>query len=175
MIKDRIIQSKGDKRKYFISVFIGTGIFITFIESLFPRPLPFLRLGLGNIVIVAGLGVFSLKELILIQIFRLFLAGILRGTLLGLPFFLGLIGGIASILGMYVCYKFFYKFFSLIGICVLGALISNSSQLLASLYFFPVQVVRFLVPVVILIALITGSITGIISQYFYKKVLLYSG
>lgn len=154
------------KRITRISVLTGLAIGIYALETLMPKPLPWLRLGLSNAVVLCILTIFGLRDALIVSILRTTIGTLITGTFLTPFFFFGLLGGITSTLVMGFFYYYIRKAFSLIGISILGALSHNAVQLLLaySLYIKRVEIF-YLVPVFILLAIFTGSLTGMAAIY----------
>ena len=66
-------------------------------------------------------------------------------------------------------WQIFFRFitFSIFGISLIGALISNLSQAFLSKYLFNLPDIRFLIVPVFILSLITGSVVGIITMILY--------
>ncbi|MDI6840784.1 MAG: Gx transporter family protein [bacterium] len=154
-----------------LSFLTGIAIGIYAIETIIPKPLPWLRLGLSNAVVLCVIVIFSLKYGLLVSILRTGVGSLLTGTFIT-PFFLfGLSGGIASTGAMWLFYNIGKRVFSLIGVSIIGALTHNIVQLyVAYLIYIKRPEIFYLLPVFILLSIITGSITGIGAIYL-KKIL----
>lgn len=149
-----------------ISVLTGLAVGIYALETLIPKPLPWLRLGLSNAIVLCTLTMFGLRDALMVSILRTTIGTLIVGTFLTPFFFFGLLGGITSTLVMGLLYFYVRKTFSLIGISILGALSHNTVQLLLaySLYIKRVEIF-YLVPVFIVLAIFTGSLTGTAAIY----------
>lgn len=154
------------KRITRISVLTGLAIGIYALETLIPKPLPWLRLGLSNAIVLSILTIFGFRDALIVSILRTTIGTLITGTFLTPFFFFGLLGGITSTLVMGFLYYYVRKAFSFIGISILGALSHNAVQLLLaySLYIKRVEVF-YLVPIFILLAIFMGSLTGTAAIY----------
>ena len=149
----------------------GIAIGIYALETLIPKPLPWLRLGLSNAVVLCVIVIFGLKYGLLVSIFRTTIGSLLTGMFLNPFFFFGLLGGIVSTCVMWGSYTIGRKYFSLIGISIIGALTHNTAQLfLAYIMYIKRVEVFYLLPVFILLSVIAGIITGAGAIYL-KKIL----
>lgn len=70
-----------------------------------PKPLPFMRLGLANLPIMAGLALLTTKETILLIFLKILLQAFVSGTLFSYVFLFSLAGTVASGFGMMLVYK----------------------------------------------------------------------
>ncbi|MFO7889199.1 MAG: Gx transporter family protein [bacterium] len=157
-----------------LSLLIAAASILFTIENMIPSPLPWFRLGLSNIVTLLVLKWWGLKDSLIVVILRVFLGGLLSGKLFSPLFIISLSGGITSALGMGIVMLYRNKFFSLIGISIIGASIKNIFQLFtAYLLFIRNMSIFSLIPMFMLISLITGTIIGIAVHVIDKK--LYAG
>ena len=146
---------------------IATGIYA--IETLIPKPLPWLRLGLSNAVVLCVLATFGFKYGLLVSIVRTTVGSFITGMFLTPFFFFGLSGGIVSTCVMWIAYTGWKKIFSLIGISILGALAHNITQFFLAYVMFIKRVeVFYLLPVFILLSLVAGTITGFGAIYLKR-------
>ncbi|MCK4352377.1 Gx transporter family protein [candidate division WOR-3 bacterium] len=149
----------------------GIAIGIYAIETLIPKPFPWLRLGLSNAVVLCVVVIFGLKKGLIVSILRTTVGSLITGTFLTPFFFFGLSGGIASTCVMWVFYALGKKTFSLIGISIMGALAHNVVQLyVAYIMYIKRPEVFYLLPVFLLLSVVMGSITGIGAIYLKKLI-----
>ena len=158
----------GKRRIYDIIFFAFLSSFIAAIENMFPRPVPYFRIGFSFIIILMVIDVFSFKELLLLILIKNISVAIVFAYILTPPFYLGLCGGITSILIMKFM-SYFKNTFSALGISLAGSLISNLSQAFLSKYLFNLPDISFLIVPVFILSLITGSIVGIITMILYTE------
>ena len=116
-----------------------------------PLPIPGVRLGLANMVILTVLYTEGFKIACIVSISRVFLGSFFSGTFLGIAFWPTLAGAVKSR-------------FSPVGVSVMGALAHNTSQLAAIYPFFPNAGLFYYLPFLILLAVPAGILTGIIGR-----------
>ncbi len=153
-----------DKEKL-IYVFVALSSAIYVLESYFPRPLPWIKIGFANIIILIAVYLFSLRTVLLIIFLRVLVGSLITGTLFTPTFFLSLFSGITSGIVMYFFKIIPEKLISPLGISIIGAEIHIFSQLLL-VYIFIIRdkIIFQLTPFLILFSLFTGIITGYISK-----------
>lgn len=152
-----------------ITLLSGIAIGIYAAETIIPKPLPWLRLGLSNAVILCVIVSFGIKYALPVSIIRTTVGSLLTGMFLNPFFLLGLLGGIASTLVMWIFYVIGKRVFSLIGISIIGALVHNIVQLyLAYAMYIKNREVFYLLPIFIILSIIFGTITGIGATYLNK-------
>lgn len=152
-----------------ISVFTAATVSLFVIESLIPRPVPGIRLGLANIFILLVLLNYGYKEALLVGILKSVIGSIVIGRLFTPSFLLSISGTIVSVTIMGIAVRY-GRGLSLIGISILGAESHTITQvLIISVLFLGKASLSFLLPTFVLLSLITGSITGISAYWLYTK------
>jgi heptaprenyl diphosphate synthase len=171
----------GKKRIAYISVLIAVASTLQIVESLFPHPLPWLRLGLANMITLTSLVIFGYAVAIQVAVLRTILSSFLLGTFFTPGFFLSFSGALVSALVMGGVYSLGrigksnpspqYLFgFSIIGVSILGAVSHNVTQLfLAYLFLIRHKGVFLTLPFLIVAAVVTGFITGYGANYLSRE------
>jgi len=171
----------GKKRIVYISVLIALASTLQIVESLFPHPLPWLRLGLANMITLTSLVIFGYAVAVQVAVLRTILSSFLLGTFFTPGFFLSFSGALASALVMGGVYSLGrigksnpspqYLFgFSIIGVSILGAVSHNVTQLfLAYLFLIRHKGVFLILPFLIVAAVVTGFITGYGANYLSRE------
>ncbi|MEI0478462.1 Gx transporter family protein [Brachyspira pulli] len=160
---DSIKSHTGKRRIYDIIFFAFLSSFIAAVENMFPRPVPYFRIGFSFIIVLMVIDVFKFRELILLILIKNISVAIVFAYIFTPPFYLGLCGGITSIIIMKLM-SYLKNTFSIFGISLAGSLISNLSQAFLSKYLFSLPDISFLIVPVFVLSLITGSIVGIITM-----------
>ncbi len=163
-----ISTHSGKRRVYDIIFFAFLSSFIAALENMFPRPIPYFRIGFSFIVILIILDYFKISELLLLILIKNVSVAIVFAYIFTPPFYLGLIGGLCSVIIM----KFFRlmpNIFSFFGVSLIGALSSNLSQAFLSKYLFSLPSIKFLIIPVLILSLITGSVVGFFTLFFNKN------
>ena len=159
---------KGKRRIYDIIFFAFLSSFIAALENMFPRPIPYFRIGFSFIIIITVLDAFKLRELILLILIKNISVAIAFAYIFTPPFYFGLCGGIVSVIIMKLM-RYFKVAFSFFGISLTGALTSNLSQAFLSKYLFNLPDIKFLIVPVFVISLITGSVVGIMTIFLIRN------
>lgn len=164
------MQSPNDKLKKLVFwIVLSTIIYVT--ENMLPRPMPWLKIGLANIVFLLLLkkNIFELRTLFLILFFRNLIGAYHSGALLPPVFLTGLIAGAASIISMFIMLKIFGNRISLIGMSITGALVNMAMQICAgSLLVYQNFTLFNLLPYFLMYAYFAGIVTGIFANKLYK-------
>jgi heptaprenyl diphosphate synthase len=155
------------RRYCVLAMMLSIAIVLSILESFIPVFIPGVKLGLANVIILILLYEFSAKEAFLVNILRIVLVGILRSTLLTPTFLMSLSGGILSFLVMYLFSKM--KFFSIIGVSVIGAFTHSLGQVLAAIIIMSLSAVVYYLPFIGILSVITGVFTGIITKTYLAR------
>lgn len=157
---------------FHIALLSAYAVGIHSIEALIPTPIPWLRVGLANIITLTTLLLYGLKAGMTVTLIRVFLGSFFAGTFLGPAFVLSLGGGVSSTLVMWFSKILFGRLFSPIGLSLIGALTHNIAQLFLAYCFFvrKIEAVIIISPVIIFIGIITGAFNGIATSLIMKRV-----
>ncbi|MDR1956277.1 MAG: Gx transporter family protein [Treponema sp.] len=148
----------------------GFCLFLSTLEYLVPKPLPFMRIGLANVPLMLALDIFTLKSFAMLVIIKVVGQAIITGTFFSYIFLFSLAGTCSSAAVMYLLRRFLGpKRISFIGVSVLGALCSNGSQLVLARFFVFGGGIKFLVPPFLIAGIITGMSLGIFCETFTSR------
>ncbi|OQY32608.1 MAG: heptaprenyl diphosphate synthase [Spirochaetaceae bacterium 4572_59] len=166
-----------------IAMLGALSLFLSTVEYLFPRPIPFMRLGLANLPVILCLDLISsktgkagepgeflpLRGYFLLILLKVLGQGMVNGTMASYIFLFSISGSFASGLIMLLAWRFLRPDISFLGVSILGALVSNMAQILLSIIFiFGASAWRIL-PWFLGIGLISGLLIGLFAQRFSKK------
>lgn len=142
------------------------------IEAFIPTPLPWLRLGLANIITLTTLCLYGLRAGMTVTLTRVFVRSLLAGTFLGPAFIMSLGGGVASTLVMWALHSVFRRHLGIVSLSVFGALTHNIVQLFLAYFFFVrrIEAILIISPVFLLLGVATGIFNGIITNLIIKKI-----
>ncbi len=134
------------------------------LDSMVPRPVPFMRLGLANIPSVIALVRFGWIRTLELNVFRAFIVALVMGTAATPTFILSLSGAAAAASAMGVIRRVLGERVSIPGISVAGAVSSLWSQLLVAgviLHDIPVEGI---VPLLSGWGVISGVLVGVLAK-----------
>ncbi len=149
-----------------LSLLLSLAIVLNIIETSIPffgGQIPGLKLGLANIVTLFVLYKFSFKDALYVGILRVFLVGMLRTGLFSTTFLFSLTGVIISIVMMFL----FKRFFSIVGVSIIGAISHSVGQLVMALVLINTNMFYYL-PVFIVVSIITGTVIGILCKHLLE-------
>ena len=161
-----IRESKGRRRVYCAAFLATLSIFLAIAESIIPRPLPWMRLGLANAITLYAFSVMKPKEVLFVVVGRVVATSLLLGTFLSMGFLLSITGALSSFVVMLLLHRLCGRWLSLVGISILGAVSSNAAQLLVvNAVFIGSRLSYYLLPFLFLFALIGGVVSGLFGQF----------
>ncbi|MDD2331139.1 MAG: Gx transporter family protein [Candidatus Cloacimonetes bacterium] len=123
-------------------------------------PVPFIRIGLSNVVILSLILSGKYLAAILINLIKSVIGGVVTFTLLTPSTWLSLGGGFFAVLLMSLLH-YLHAGFSVYGISIAGAVVHNAIQLiLVRIFLISNPSVMFLLPALTIIALLSGLMVG---------------
>ncbi|MDF1554214.1 MAG: Gx transporter family protein [Deferrisomatales bacterium] len=134
------------------------------LELVLPRPAPWLRLGLGNALVLVALLRWGWREATWVALGKVLLGGLLGGGLFGPGFLLSCAGTVAAT-GVMVVASRLAPPLGCVGISVLGAVGHGFTQLaLARVLLLRTPALWALAPLVGSTAVLSGCITGVLAH-----------
>ncbi|MDO9287787.1 MAG: Gx transporter family protein [Thermodesulfovibrionales bacterium] len=158
--------------KYRIALLSAYAIAIHSFESMLPTPIPWLRLGVANIITLATLVLYGFRAAMMVTLIRVILSSIFIGTFLGPGFIMSLGGGVTSTFAMGIAFSIFPRLFGPVGLSLIGALFHNIAQLFLAYILFVQKIEPILIvsPILILLGTITGIVNGVIAGMLIKNI-----
>ena len=147
----------------------GLCLFLSTIEYLFPRPVPFMRLGLANLPILFSLRLLPFPYIMLLVLLKIIGQGLISGTLVSYVFLFSAAGSFTSAIIMFMVFKIPSNFISLIGVSVLGALAGNVIQLILSVKFIFGESAWVIAPLFLAIGTVSSFLIGLFAKKFMEK------
>ncbi|NLP04743.1 Gx transporter family protein [Candidatus Fermentibacteria bacterium] len=133
------------------------------LESFLPRPMPFIKPGLANVVTVLAVLSGGLYDGLRVNLLRSAAVALATGSLATPSFLLSIAGATASAAAMGFARPLVPGFLSVTGLSVLGSAASMASQLALAAAVIPGLPVAALVPVLAVWAAAAGVLTGILA------------
>jgi heptaprenyl diphosphate synthase len=150
-------------------------LFLSTVEYMIPKPLPFIRLGLANAPLLVALWLPPSSFFLLVFV-KIFGQALISGTLFSYIFLLSLSGTALSATAMYLLRRAVpEKYMSLAGISIAGALISNITQIVLARFFFLGPGALYIVPPFLAMGVASGTALGLFCQHFTAKSRWYNG
>jgi heptaprenyl diphosphate synthase len=152
-----------------LAFFTAFAVTIFAAESLIPKPLPFMKLGLANIVVIFILINFGFRDALIVTVTKSVIGGFVAGIIFTPTMIMSFGGSLSSVLMMYMLLNSRIKF-SIIGISIIGAVSHNITQLvIVRFLLIKESSVFYLTPILIIMGVVTGIVTGYIAFVLNKK------
>lgn len=153
-----------------IARYAAAAIALTVAEAAIPSPLPGVKPGLANIVVLIVLMRHGWRDAAWVSLLRVFAGSLLVGQFLAPGFFLGLAGALTSLAALAVAARLPTAWFGAVTASILAAFAHIGGQLLvARLWLVPHDGIFYLVPIFAASALVFGIVNGLIAAKLLKE------
>ena len=154
---------------HIIAKLSAIAIVLSIIEFFLPSPIPGIKPGIANIIILYTLVKFDLKTAAWVSLLRVFISSILVGSFLSPTFFLSLFGAVISLAFLFLFQKLPKKYFSLISFGIVASFGHIIGQFfIARLWIIPHDSIFNLLPFFFISALIFGILSGYLANTILK-------
>ena len=148
------------------AVLAALALALSYVEGMFPLPVPLpgFKLGLANIVTVFALYALGAAQALAVLLVRVLLGAMFAGNASALIF--SLFGGLAA-LGVMAMLSRFGRL-SVYGVSVGGAAAHNGGQVCAAMLTLGSSAPLAYLPVLLIVSLFTGALTGFIAALLLR-------
>ena len=175
-MNDKIIPKEQHKidfsnlRLIHLAFFTAFAITIYVVESFIPKPFPFMKLGLANMIVLLLLVSGNIRYVFVVIIGKTVVGGFFSGLFLSPTTLLSISGSLCSLMVMTLFIKSKVRF-SMIGISILGAVTHNLAQIaVVRLILIKENTIFYLTPLLIIMGIVTGIIIGYIAKLFMDRI-----
>ena len=152
-------------RDHQIAKLSAIAVALSLVEFFFPSPIPGVKPGIANIIILYTIFKFDLRMAIWVSIIRVFVTSIVLGSFLSPTFFLSLSGALFSLLSLIIFKNLSPKYFSLISFSLIASLAHIIGQfLIVRLWIIPHNGIFYLLPIFLVSAFIFGLGTALVTN-----------
>jgi len=144
-------------------------LFLSAVEYMIPKPLPFMRIGLANLPLMLALDIFPLPSFFVLVCIKILGQALITGTLFSYIFLFSMTGTFFSALLMFFLRRVFKERITFTGIGTAGAFVSNLSQLALAHVFIFRENTRYIAPAFLAAGLVTGIALGIFCEIFARS------
>lgn len=147
---------------------IALAFVFSYVEAMIPLPVfvPGMKLGLANLVSVAGLYSVGLAGTALVAMVRIVLVGFTFGNTFSMLY--GLAGGTASMTVMILARK--SGWFSPVGVSILGGIFHNAGQLIIAAFVVRTTGVFVYFPALLASGVVTGTVIGLLGGWIVERI-----
>jgi len=143
--------------------------FLSALEYMVPKPLPFMRLGIANLPILLAADLLPLPWYLALALVKVFGMSVISGSLFSYIALFSLAGTLTAALAMWLARRAMGRWVTSVGVSIVGAVASNAIQMgIASLVVFG-DAVRLLAPAFLASGLVTGALLGVFAEIFASK------
>ncbi|MBR6667629.1 MAG: Gx transporter family protein [Clostridia bacterium] len=153
------------KRVALCGLLLSMMLILGWIEKQIPTPHPALKLGLSNSVLIFAVYMLDIPTAYVLMTFKVFLSNVLFGSL-GMSFFLGLSGGVASLTAMVLISR--VKGMHPITVSIVGSVMHHVGQILMALFITDTAGMLAVLPFLMIGGLIFGAVTGVCADRVMK-------
>ncbi len=148
-----------------LGLLTAAAIVLGYFEHLLPiTGIPGVKLGLANTVLLYALYLLDVPSAVLLMLLKVGLSGLLFGGPAAMLY--SLAGGVLSLLVMILAQRI--RGLSIVGVSVLGAVSHNIAQVLVACFVVETRAVLAYLPILLLAAAVTGTLTGVIARYTFR-------
>jgi len=166
---------RGPHSRHSLALLGSLCFFLSAVEYLIPKPLPFMRIGLANMPLLLALDIFSPGEFFLLVLLKILGQGIIGGLVFSHVFLFSIAGTLSSALIMFALRRLLGKrLLGFAGLGCAGAMASNCAQLLLARYLIFGPALAFLAAPFLASGLVTGIGLGLVCEYFCRYSLWYA-
>ena len=144
-------------------------LFLSLIEYMIPKPMPFMRLGLAHLPVLLSLLIFSPRQTLLLTLLKVLGQGLVNGTLFSYIFLFSAAGSFSSVLVMLAVYRLLKSRVSLVGVSVAGAMASNAVQILLARQFIFGESAMLIAPPFLILGIASSVLLGISAVEFSSR------
>jgi heptaprenyl diphosphate synthase len=146
-----------------VAGYAALAIGLSLAEAVLPSPIPGIKPGLANIVVLWALLQHGWRTAAWVALIRVFAGSLLLGTFLAPGFWLSLSGSLASLLGLLIAVRLPRTLFGPVSHSLIAAGFHISGQLaLAAFWLMPGSAILALAPIFALAALVFGTTNGLV-------------
>lgn len=159
-----MLSLQPDASDYRVARYAAAAIALSVAEAAIPSPLPGVKPGLANIVVLLVLLRHGWSEAAWVALLRVFAAGLLLGQLFAPGFFLSLAGSVLSLATLALAVHLPRRWFGAVSLSIIAAFAHMAGQmLLARLWLVPHDGLWGLWPVFSATATVFGTVNGLIT------------
>lgn len=163
------MNKKKVKNIAFYGMMIALAFIFSYLESFIPInaliPIPGVKLGLANVVVLFALYTMKFRDALVIAVIRIFLAGLLFGNPMTIAY--SFVGGMLSLVVMALVKK---TKLSIMGVSMLGGICHNIGQLLVAVVLTETVRIAYYLPVLLISGMVTGLLMGFAAKLVVDKV-----
>ena len=158
---------------YFLALMTALASSLFLLEFFIPKPILFMKIGLSNIVVLLLVYVGLYREALIVALSKSVIGVFITGAIISPTFLLSLCGALTSCVAMIIVLKIQgeSKVFTIFGLSIVGAFVHLLTQLcIVRILIIQSNSIFSLYPIIAILSVFTGILTGLASYYFIKYI-----
>lgn len=157
------------KKIVYMALLSAIAIVLHSIEATMPLPLPLgVKLGFANIISLVVIELYGAKEMFIVNIFRVMIAGLISGNIMSYPFFMSCGGVLLSSIVLAILTKI--TKLPTVSKSVISAIFHNVGQLLVLTFVVSTTAIMPYLFVTLSSSIPTGILTGLSAIQILKRI-----
>lgn len=165
----RTLTSSPTRRLDLVAFLGALCMFLSAIEYMIPRPVPFLRVGIANLPILLSLDILPVPLLLLVVALKVIGQGLVGGTLFSYVLLFSAAGSFCSAIAMLGVRRLLRERVSLVGVGVIGALFGNVAQILLARLLIFGEGAWLIAPPFLALGTVTAALLGGFAERFAAR------
>ncbi len=163
------MNHKKTRKMVFIALLSAIAVVLHSVETMLQLPLPLgMKLGLANIISLVAIELYGVKEMFIVNIFRVIISGLLTGTIGQMPFFISCGGVFLSSLAL-ACIKKLTDL-PMVSTSIVAAVFHNIGQVLVVSFIYDQIAIMSYVFILMASSIPTGILTGMTAIQILKRI-----
>ena len=163
------MNHKKTRKMVYLALLSAIAIVLHTVEAAIPVPLPVgAKLGLANIISLVVIHLYGIKEMFIVNIFRVLVSSLLTGIFMQNPFFISRGGVFLSSLALAIIYKFVKL--PMVSTSIVSAIFHNIGQVAVVAFIFSFAGIMVYVLPLLITSIPTGILTGLVAIEILKRV-----
>ncbi|MBS5114184.1 MAG: Gx transporter family protein [Erysipelotrichaceae bacterium] len=153
-------MNKKTKKLVYVSLLSTMAIALHMFEASLAIPLPYgVKLGFANIVSLVTIELFSTKEMFIVNILRVVLGGLLRGSIFNYVWFISVGGVLLSSIAIMLAKKL--TDLPIVSISIISAIFHGIGQIIVVVYIYQSILMASFIVLLFVTSIPTGIFTGL--------------
>lgn len=159
---------KKTKKTTVMAFSVALAMILSYVESQIPSliPVPGVKMGLANIVVVFTLYKLGGKQAIVISLIRVFLLALMFGSLVSMVY--SIAGAVLSLISMFILKKL--DMFSTVAVSVVGGVMHNVGQIVMACIILSTDLIRYYLPFLMISGILSGIVIGLVAATIIKRI-----
>ena len=164
-------ERKAARNTAVYGMLIGLAFIFSYLEAIIPIPVPIpgVKLGLANLVVIVGLYTIGIPGTIAVALIRIVLVGFTFGNVSSMLYSLS--GGFVSLILMIAFRKL--DWFSQTGVSIIGGIGHNIGQLMMAAFITETAGVFYYLPFLMVAGVVSGAVIGLLGGLVTERILSY--